>query len=127
MYNVQNKKNKLLKGAVIVVTILVFMIIFYYLYNNLQIHFTKTTNLTNIIINEYRIDSKTDFDEININISQVTATLGENYTKRLHDYSQYLYKNTYYDRENDIVISFIYIGGSEQSENYGRVTHIVYE
>lgn len=122
-----SKRKKWITRRTIVVVILIMFMIFYFIYYNLQTYFVKTTDLQTIIINEYTIDSQIDLDEVNINISEVTETLGTNYIKRLHDYSQYLFKNVYYDHENGVSVSFIYIGGSKQSENYGRVTHIIYE
>ncbi len=121
MKNTENRKH----AKVTFIIILIFILLL--LYHHLSEKLVKSTELTNLTINGYQIDQNIDLDETIINISDVTEGLGKNHTTRLYDYSQYLFKKTYYDRVNDITISFIYIGGDKKSENYGRITHILYE
>lgn len=125
MKNTENKKHA--KVTLIIIIVLLIFLATYFLYNHLSSLLTKSTDLTYIKINGYHIDQNIDFDQTILNISDVTSVLGQHHTTQLHDYSQYLFKKTYYDRVNNITISFVYIGGDKKSENYGRITHIIYE
>ena len=125
MKNTEDKKHA--KATLIIALVVILLLLAYFLYHHLSEKLVKSTELTNLTINGYQIDQNIDLDEYIINISDVTKVLGKHHTTRLYDYSQYLFKKTYYDRVNDITISFIYIGGDKKSENYGRITHILYE
>ena len=80
--------------------------------------FTASTDLTDVWICGQKIDishaHRVDTDGMNLTRQDVIRVLGEDYSEALYDYSQMLYKLTYYDKRQGRRLEIIYLNASER-------------
>ena len=102
------KKLRIKKRGLIIIAILCVIGFLWYQSGSL---FVESTNLENVVINDYAIDNtqkKIEIMEQGITLEDVTNTLGDNYRKGAYDSTRKLYMITYYDKENEIAMGFVY-------------------
>ncbi|MBE5870380.1 MAG: hypothetical protein E7294_03855 [Lachnospiraceae bacterium] len=80
--------------------------------------FTVSTDLTRVVVCGYGIDMsyshRIDTDGMNLTKQDMIKELGEDYGEVLYDYSQMLYRLTYYDKRHNRRLEIVYLNAADR-------------